>query len=85
MIEITGIFKLKNGDRVVSGESPWDNEVQLNVNDVLVCGSKQWKIIAIDRIYQGCFGAPTFRQHALKLNPIGHNDMPNEKDILVRP
>ena len=80
-IEVVGVFKIKSG-LVVGGVSSWPDEVILNLNDILACNSKQWKIVAIDGVHQDCFGVPTNRWHSLKLAPIGHSDQPNIKDIL---
>jgi hypothetical protein len=83
-MKITGIFTFNNGTKVVSGISPWNDNLRHKPNDILVCGDKQWKVIEVAKIFQGCFMSPDTRQHELKLQPINHNDMPNEGDILTR-
>jgi hypothetical protein len=80
---VDGTFQLK-GDLVVDGHSDWDDNLSHKVGDILNCGSKQWEVIAVDRIFQGCFGRPSVRHHTLKLKPIGHSDMPIIGDVLIK-
>jgi|HubBroStandDraft_5_1064220.scaffolds.fasta_scaffold17562_3 hypothetical protein len=84
MMEVTGVFSLKDGRRVICGESLWEHNITHKVGDILVCGSKRWAVKAVERFHQGCFGIPTLRYHGLYLEPLEHNDMPNIKDILVK-
>jgi hypothetical protein len=83
MMIVDVIFQLKDGP-VIGGYSNWDADITHRVGDILKCGIKEWEVIAVDRIYQGCFGRPTHRHHNLKLKPIGNNDMPIKGDILIK-
>ena len=80
---VIGIFTFSNGTKAISGETIWEDNVSHRVGQVLTCGSKQWKVVAINRIYQGCFSKPEKRYHDLKLEPINHTDQPNVDDRLV--
>ncbi len=83
-MKITGIFTMKDGTKIVDGRSPWNDNVSHKIGDVLVCGLRQWIVVDVDHIHQGCFGAPSERWHVLKLKPVNHNDMPNKGDVLVK-
>jgi hypothetical protein len=80
---VDGIFEGVKIGTIVTGHSNWQDNLTHKVGDVLTCETKQWTIIGVERIHQGCFGAPKDRYHALKLDPIGHDTMPAEGDILV--
>lgn len=83
-MKVIGIFTFKNGSKAVSGSSLWDDNLTHKIGDTLICGEKKWQVVAVDHIHQGCFGVPTTRWHALKLQPIDHNDLPNIDDVLVK-
>jgi len=83
-MKVFDILKLKDGIKVVCGESLWDDNITHKVDDILVCGEKRWQVVSVDHLHQGCFGVPTTRWHALQLQPIGHSDLPNIDDILVK-
>jgi hypothetical protein len=84
-MKVNGIFKLKDGSKIVGGDSLWDDNITHKVDDILVCGDKRWQVVAVEHIHQGCFVVPITRWHALKLQPIGHDDLPNINDVLVKP
>lgn len=79
---VDGVFQLKIG-KVVTGSSLWKENCSHKEGDVLTCDTKQWKVVGVDRIFQGCFSVPIIRYHALILEPIGHDAMPVEGDILL--
>jgi hypothetical protein len=82
-MKIHGVFDLKIRGKVVAGRSPWTDNVWHKIGDVLICGDKKWRVIAVDTIFQGCFSIPTTRMHGLQLEPIDHNEQPNIGDDLV--
>lgn len=81
---VKGIFHHSDGSKTVDGLSPWRANIQHQVGDILTCGNRQWKVVAVSYWRQGCFGEPINRFHTLKLEPIGHSDLPNEGDELVK-
>lgn len=83
-MKVQFIFSMKDGRKAVSGESLWNDELFHKVGDVLTCDSKQWRVTAVDHIFQGCFGAPKYRQHSLMLEPINHSDFPEKDNVLVK-
>jgi hypothetical protein len=83
-MKVDNIFTLKDGSKAISGFSLWDDNISHKVGDTLIYGEKKWQVVAVDKIIQGCFGRPTTRYHALKLQPIDHDDLPNPGDILVK-
>ena len=78
-MEVTGLYNLKKLGIVISGVTAWEDEV----DEIVSCGDKQWKIVKVDRVHQGCWGVPKTRLHNLKLEPIGHDSQPNVGDILI--
>jgi hypothetical protein len=82
MMIVDGVFNLK-GEIVVSGNSKTNDNINHKIGDVLSDETKQWKVIAISKIHQGCFGfsSPT-RMHLLKLEPINHLEQPKINDVL---
>ena len=82
-MKVDDLFTFRDGSIAVCGLTPWDDNVFHTVGDIVSCGTKQWKITAVDKIHQGSFGVPTMRHHAFKLEPIGHTDWPNKGDILL--
>ena len=81
-MKISGVFSLKS-NIIISFQTPWNEPVTYKVNDILFCGTKEFMIDKIDRIYQGCFGTPINRLHSLMLVPVGHNDKPSEGDEIT--
>jgi hypothetical protein len=81
-MKVQDVFNLKKIGPAVTGESPWQNNEQHMVGDILICGDRKWEVIDVGKSYQGCFGVPTFRMHTLRLKPIDHNDQPNVGDEL---
>ncbi len=84
MITITGTFTFKDGRKVVSATSAWNNNVNLVLGEILICGDKKWQVVAIDHFRQGCFGVPTTRHHGFGLKPIDHDDQPEVGNVLQR-
>jgi hypothetical protein len=82
-MKVIGIFNIKKRGTVISGVSPYRDNVSHKNGDILSCGDKSWKVIAVDRFHQGCFGVPKERYHGLKLEPIDHDSQPNVGDELV--
>jgi hypothetical protein len=82
-ITVKCLLVSKDGSWYISGCSIWSEQVQCHKDDIVVCGEKQWKVVAETRIIQGCFGAPAHRMHEFKLEPIGHDTQPNEGDVLT--
>jgi hypothetical protein len=83
MMTVMGIFHIKKIGTVVSGHSPWKDNLSYKIGDIVICGDKQWKVVGVDRFHQGCFGIPDVRYHGLKLEPIGHDEQPKENDVLI--
>lgn len=83
-MKVTGFFTLKDDSKVVDGVSLWEDNISHKVDDILVCGEKQWRIVDVSHIFQGCFVAPKWRDHSVKLEPIDHNDLPNIGDVLIK-
>ncbi len=82
-MKITGIFHIKQRGPLISGVSDWQDNLSHKNGDILSCGDKKWRVIAVDRFYQGCFGIPKERYHGLQLQPIDHSDQPKEGDVLI--
>jgi hypothetical protein len=82
-MKITGLFNIKKRGIVVCGISPWQDNIQHKLGDILTCGTKQWRVIAVDHFRQGCFYTPKDRMHSLQLEPVGHNSQPNIDDELI--
>lgn len=82
-MKVTNVFTLRNGIKVISGLSDWNDNIYHEIGDILVCGSQKWKVTDVSYIIQGCFGIPTHREHDLCLQPVDHEDQPNVGDILV--
>lgn len=82
-MKVDGIFNIKVRGKVITGATPWNDNVQYKIGDVLTCGDKKWKVVAVDRIHQGCFSVPTTRYHGLQLEPIDHADQPQVGDDLI--
>lgn len=51
-MKIIGVFSLKS-NIIISFQTPWNDPVIYKVNDILFCGTKEFMIDKIDRIYQG--------------------------------
>ena len=81
---VDGVFNLKN-IKVITGSTPWEDNIQHKIGDVLTCGDKKWKVSAVDKMHQGCFGVSTTstRHHGLKLDPIDHDSQPQVGDDLI--
>jgi hypothetical protein len=82
-MEVTHIYDIQKLGTLFTGKSRWEDEVYHRIGDVLTCGSKKWKVIAVSHFRQGCFGIPQYRLHSLKLEPIDHEDFPQVGDVLV--
>jgi hypothetical protein len=85
-MKVDGVFHLfdrSSRDIVITGLTLWQDNIIHNTGDVLSCGTKKWKVIAVDRIQQGCFRVPTIRYHSIRLEPIDHLDCPNIGDHLM--
>jgi len=80
---VNGIIQFK-GQTIVSGHSNWNDNLQYKIGDIISDGTRQWKITEVDKIHQGSFGVPDTRYHNLKIEPIGHDEMPNIKDALIK-
>jgi hypothetical protein len=83
-MEVTGTIIRHGGKTVIMGRSPWENYLTHRVGEILSYGSKQWRVTAVNRIIQGCFGIPENRMHLLELEPIDHYEMPKEHDLLAK-
>jgi hypothetical protein len=83
-MKVIDIYDMANGNRAVFGTTPWKDNVSYAVGDVLVRGDKKWRVSAMTRIIQGCFGTPERRQHRLQLEPIDHSEQPIQGDILEK-
>ena len=64
------------GKTVVSFISPWEKQLAFENGNVIACGDKNYKVISVDSIFQGCFGAPKNRMHSLMVEPMGHESVP---------
>jgi hypothetical protein len=82
-MKVDGIFNIKKRGKVITGSSPWEDKVYHKIGDILICGEKRWRVVAVDSIHQGCFSVPTTRWHGLQLEPIDHEDQPNIGDELL--
>lgn len=84
-MKVIDIYDMANGNRAVFGVTPWKDNVTFAVGDVLVRDDdRKWRVSAMTRIIQGCFGQPERRQHRLQLEPIDHSEQPIQGDILVK-
>ena len=82
-MKVTGLFNIKSRGTVITGVSPWQDNLSHKNGDVLSCGDKKWMVVGVDHFRQGCFGIPKERHHGLQLQPIDHDSQPNVEDELV--
>ena len=81
---VNGIFNIKKLGNLITGTTPWEDNIQYTLGQVLTCGDKKWRIIAISHFRQGCFGMPPSKRiHSFQLAPIDHEDQPNIGDDLI--
>lgn len=80
---VDGAIELK-GQLIITGLSTWKDNLQHAPGDILTDGTRQWAVVEVDKIHQGCFDLPRCRYHALKVKPIGHDQMPEMKSVLTK-
>ncbi len=65
----------------------WEGHLGFKKGDVIARGSQEWEVIDVGEFHQNCFVSwipPKEKYHYLILKPIGHNDLPQEGDILTK-